>query len=88
MTGIFNDFFRNCEVDIMVAKHVFHEINRVICYMTIISCRVLYGEVYLCLAGIFLLILMVSCLSGSVVAGSVSEEKEYETCGWWFMMIK
>ena len=36
----------------MVAKHVFHEISRVIRYMTIISGREPYGEVYLCLTGI------------------------------------
>ena len=53
MTGIFNDFSGNWEVDIMVAKHVFHEISRVIRQMTIISCRVPYGEVYLCLTGNF-----------------------------------
>ncbi|KAL0805395.1 hypothetical protein Bca101_097886 [Brassica carinata] len=44
---------RTARTYIMVAKHVFHEISRVIRYMTIISCRVPYGEVYLCLTGIF-----------------------------------
>ena len=37
----------------MVAKHVFREISRVIRYMTIMSGREPYGEVYLCLTGIF-----------------------------------